>query len=120
MNNVFKSISTLLTEKLKKITTEQSITRTLCIQIYSEIFNTIVDVMKGSNIELTNEAMNLISQMFYLSIEINNNSDLLDENIFDAYADPKNIETKELALLATIFNGTPFAEQFIIEIKRRS
>jgi len=57
--------------------------------------------------------------MYYDSVTINGNQDL-DPHIFTQRAKLSNIETKELALLATMMNGTPFAAPFIGEIKRRS
>jgi hypothetical protein len=57
--------------------------------------------------------------MYYDAVTINGNQEL-DPNIFSQRASVKNVETKELAMLATIFSGTPFAVPFIHETKKRS
>ena len=53
------------------------------------------------------------------SISINDTQEL-DPNIFTQRAKLENIETKELALMAVMMSGTPFAIPFIHEVKRRS
>jgi hypothetical protein len=57
--------------------------------------------------------------MYYDSININETQEL-DPNIFTQRASLKNIETKEIALMAVMLNGTEFAVPFISEVKQRS
>jgi hypothetical protein len=118
MKNIHESVSKLLNIKLEKYKNEK-LNSSTCISVYQEIFETFVDIFQESKIEITNEAMNLICQMYYDAITINGNQEL-DPSIFSQRATTKNIETKELAMLATLFSNTPFATPVILEIKRRS
>lgn len=118
MKNIHESISKLLIKKLDKYKS-QNLNKETCVRIYQDMFDIVVDLFQESKIEVTNEAVNLICQMYYDSITINNNQEL-DPNIFSQRASVKNIETKELAMLASFFTKTPFAEPIIFEIKRRS
>lgn len=112
-----EAISKLLTEKLKQFH-QKTPNSTVSLQIYVEIFNSLVEVFQTSNIELTNEAMNYLAQQYYDSILINGTQEL-DPNIFDKRAKIENITTKELALLAVMLSGTDFTLPLIHEIKRR-
>jgi hypothetical protein len=118
MKNIHESISNLLTVKLNSYK-EKSLNKEICIKIYQDIFDCFVNLFQESNIKISNESMNLLSQMYYDAVKINSTQDL-DPGIFDKRASIKNIETKELALLATMLNGTVFSEPIIYEIKRRS
>jgi len=112
------SITKLLTERLGR-RKGQKLDKQACIEIYSDIFFTLSEVVKQSNSPLCNESVNLLSQMYYDSITINSNEEL-DPNIFTQRAKLENIETKELALMAVMMNGTPFAVPLIAEVKLRS
>lgn len=118
MKNIHESISQLLVRKLDKHKSEK-LDRTRCTQIYQDIFESFVDIFTESKIEISNESMNLLSQMYYDAVTVNGNQEL-DPNIFEKRASVKNIETKELAMLGTMLNGTPFSQPFIYEVKRRS
>lgn len=118
VSNLHDSFSKLLTERLSK-RKGQKLDRSTCIEIYSDIFFSLSEVIKQSSAPLCNESVNLLAQMYYDSITINNNEEL-DPNIFTQRAKLENIETKEIALLAMMMNGTPFAEPFIAEVKLRS
>lgn len=115
---IHDSLSKLLVERLKSYTGEP-LNKTTCTFIYQDMFNCIVDLFKESNIKISNEAMNLLAQMYYGAVTIKENYEL-DPTIFDRRASVKSIETKELALLATMLNNTPFASPFVAEIKHRS
>lgn len=116
-------ISKLLGEKLKKyadvVTTENGITPGVCIEIYTDIFGTFVEVLQEAKIRICNESMNYLAQCYYDGILISGMHEL-DPNIFDQRAKLENIETKELALLVMMLRGTDFAVPLIHEIKRRS
>ena len=118
MNNIHKSVSKLLSSKLTKHTSEK-LNSTTCIAIYQDIFETFVDVFQESQVKISNEGLNMVAQMYYDAVTINGNQEL-DPNIFTQRASVKNVETKELSLLATMFTGTPFCVPFIQEIKQRS
>jgi len=114
---IHDALSQLLLRKLEKHKSSK-FDRTTCISIYTDIFECLIEVFQNAKIEITNEAMNLLAQMYYDSIKINNTEEL-DPNIFDKKASLGEISTKELAMLATLFNGTPFAPIFVYEVKRR-
>lgn len=111
-------ISKLLVERLSKRKGEK-LDRSTCISIYNDIFFSLSEVIKQSSVPLSNESVNLLSQMYYDSVTINENQEL-DPNIFTQRAKLENIETKELALMAVMLNGTPFADPLISEVKKRS
>lgn len=118
MKNINESISKLLTSKLSKYKNEK-LNHETCLNIYQDMFEVISNIFQEANIKISNESMNMISQMYYDSITINGRQEL-DPNIFSQRASVKNIETKELAMLASFFSKTPFAAPFIFEIKKRS
>ncbi len=113
-----ESISKLLTERLAKRKGEK-LTSQICSEIYQDIFFSLSEIIKESSIPLSNESANFIAQMYYDAVTINGGQEL-DPNIFTQRASLKNIDTKELALMAMMFNKTPFAIPFISEVKRRS
>lgn len=115
---IHESLSKLLVSKLENHK-ESKLTSSTCISIYTDIFNCIVEVFQESEIPLSNEAANLVAQMYYDSVKINDREEL-DPNIFDKRAKLENVTTKELAMLGTMFSGTPFAPIFIYEVKKRS
>jgi hypothetical protein len=118
MKNIHESISKLIVKKLEKYKS-QNLNKETCVKIYQDMFEITLSLFQESKIKISNEAVNLICQMYYDSITINNNQEL-DPNIFSQRSSVKNIETKELAMLASFFTNTPFAEPIIFEIKRRS
>jgi hypothetical protein len=118
MKQIHDSLSKLLVSKLEGHK-ESKLSSSTCISIYTDIFNCIVEVFQQSEIAISNEGVNLVAQMYYDSIKINGTEEL-DPNIFDKKAKLENVTTKELAMLATLFNGTPFSPIFIHEVKRRS
>ena len=118
MKSIHEPVSKLLTTKLEKYK-NKNLNSAVCTEIYQDIFETFVDIFQESNTKISNEAMNILSQMYYDAVAINGSQEL-DPNIFSQRASVKNIETKELSLLATMFTSTPFAALFIQEIKTRS
>jgi hypothetical protein len=89
------------------------------MEIYGDIFFTLTEIVKQAGTPLDNESVNLLSQMYYDSVTVNGNEDL-DPTIFTQRAKIDNIPTKQLALMATMMNGTPFGDIFITSVKRRS
>lgn len=114
-----EAITRLLTERLKRFTNNQ-LDLVTCTEIFQVIFNSLIEVFEMSNIGISNEAMNFLAQSYYDSISVNGTAQELDPNIFSQRAKLENIETRELALLAVMLNGTDFAIPLIHEIKRRS
>lgn len=118
MKNIHESVSRILNDRLQR-RLSQSLSRETCTEIYQDIFFTLSELIKESNTPLGNEAVNMISQMYYDSVTVNGGQEL-DPTIFSQRAKLENIPTKELALMATMMNGTPFGDIFIGAVKRRS
>lgn len=119
---IHDSLSQLIVKKLEKYNGSRLNVDT-CTSIYRDLFDCLVEVFKESQVNLTNESVNLISQMYYDMITIKDsagNIQELDPAIFDKRAKLENIETKELAMLATMFNMTPIGSIFVHAAKRRS
>jgi hypothetical protein len=96
--------------------------RATCMEIYNDIFFSITEVLNESQAPLQNESANLLSQMYYDCVTLQTSAGPmgLDPTIFDKRASMDNIPTKELALLASMVSGSPFAIPIISEVKRRS
>ena len=117
MNNIFESVNNLLNQKLLKRLNEK-LNKSTCIEIYTDIFYTLSSLIEESKVPLSNEGVNLLSQIYYDSIKINN-SEELDPNIFSKRASFDEISTKELSLLTSLFNGTEFGSIFHHHLKKR-
>lgn len=116
-------ISTLLQEKLKPLLpqadgTKKDLNLLTCVEIYTTIFDTLVEVISESQVKIDNEAMNYLAQQYYDGVLINGTQEL-DPEIFTQRAQVENIPTQELALLAVMLKGTDFAVPLILEIKKR-
>jgi hypothetical protein len=119
LNSQFNNaVSTLIGNRLKKFT-DKTLDVPTCVEIYQTIFDTLVETFDQANAGITNEAMNWLSQAYYDCVLINDTQEL-DPNIFTQRAKIENIETKELALLAMMLNGTHMCVPLIHEIKKRS
>jgi hypothetical protein len=118
VNQIHDALSQLLSKKLERHL-QTSLDKAAFISIYTDVYETILEVFQNAKIDISNEGVNLIAQMYYDSVKINNSQEL-DPNIFSQRAKLENIETKELAMLATMFNGTPFGDIFVYAVKRRS
>lgn len=113
-----EAITQLLSGRLQK-RLQENLTRSTCLEIYQDIFFTLSEVVKESEMPLSNESVNMLAQMYYDSISINGGQEL-DPGIFTQHAKLENIPTKELVLLATMMNRSPFVEIFVGAVKRRS
>lgn len=111
-------ITKLLSEKLKQFN-DKKLDLVVSLEIFQMIFSSLIEVFETANVGLTNEAMNYLAQQYYDAVLVNGREEL-DPNIFTQRAKLENIETKELALLAVMLNGTDFALPIIAEIKKRS
>jgi len=113
-------VSKLLGEKLKFLKDEdRSLNLTSCVEAYMKIFETLADLFKTSNVQLSNESVNYMAQQYYDAVLVNNTQEL-DPNIFTQRAKLENIETRELALIAVMWSGTEFAIPVIQAVKQRS
>jgi hypothetical protein len=118
MISAHETITKLLSERLQR-RIDEKLDNKKCLEIYQDIFFSLSEVVKQAGTPLGNESVNLLSQMYYDSITINGGQEL-DPNIFTQRAKIENIPTKELALMATMMNGTPFADPMIYAIRKRS
>lgn len=120
MKSVNEPLTKLLNSRLQKYTkNSSSLTKETCLSIYQDIFDCIVEVVQSANVKLNNESVNYLAQQYYDAIKINS-SEELDPSIFTQRAKLEEIETKELALLAVMMNGSPFCAPLLREVKRRS
>lgn len=113
-----ETLSKLLTDRLQR-RVDQKFDKAACMEIYGDIFYTLSEIIKESQTPLSNEAVNMLSQMYYDAVTVNGNQEL-DPTIFTKRAKTEEIPTHELALMATMMNGTPFGDFFIEAVKRRS
>lgn len=119
LNSKFNdAVSELIGNKLKKFT-DKPLDKPTCIEIYQSIFDTLVDTFEQANAGVSNEAMNWLAQTYYDCVLINETQEL-DPNIFTERAKLDKIDTKELALLAMMLNGTHMVIPLVHEIKKRS
>lgn len=117
--DVHSSISKVLGAKLEPlITAGKELNLVTCVEIYTTIFDTLVEVVSASELAVSNEGMNYLAQQYYDGVLINGTQEL-DPEIFTQRAKLEDIDTKELALLAVIFNGTDFGVPIIHEIRKR-
>ena len=115
-----KTIATLLEGKLKSLTgDDKPLNLVACVEIYTTIFDTLVETLVECNIHITNEAMNYLAQQYYDSVLVNGTQEL-DPDIFNQRARLEEIDTKELAIIAVVLSGSDFAMPVIQEIKKRS
>jgi hypothetical protein len=114
---VFDAISKMIEQKLF-VYKNESINPLICLKIYQEIFSTFTEVLNNSKIQISNEALNYVAQLFYDMVKINNNKEL-DPNIFTQRASLDNVETKDLKIIITILKGSPVALIPFEELKKR-
>jgi len=112
-------ISKLLVHKLQSELLSKDLDLVTCIKVYTIIFDTLVEVLTRSNVHISNESMNYLAQQYYDATLVNGHQEL-NPHIFTQRASLASIETKEIALLATMLRGTDFTKPLIDEIKRRS
>lgn len=113
-----ETITRILGDRLG-VFSERKLDLVTCVEIYQVVFNTLADSLSQVNAPLDNECVNYLAQQYYDGILINGREEL-DENIFTQRAKLENIDTKQLALMAVMLNGTDFALPIIQEVKRRS
>lgn len=118
--NFYDAVTKLLVQNMEKFK-GKPLSRGTCLEIYTTIFQTLQEVMEssGANENLSNEGLNWLAQAFYDSVAVNGTEET-DPNIFTQRASLDNVPTKELAFLAVMLKGTPFAGPVVATIKRRS
>ena len=103
-NAIFK----LITSRFKMKILNSPLNKPKCIEIYTTIFDTLIEVFNEGNVVFSNEAMNFIAQGIYDSINVNGGQQL-DPTIFDKRAQVENIDKKNLAMICMMFKETDFA-----------
>lgn len=115
-----KAVSALLTERMRPLATGQhALNTSACIEIYTLIFDSLVELIAEAKTPLTNEAVNYLAQQYYDAVQVNGKQEL-DPNIFTQRAKIDNISSKELVLLSMMLSGTDFVLPVVAEIKKRS
>jgi len=118
MKNITESVERLLSAKLQK-RLKDKLDKQACIEIYTDIFYTLSNLFEQSSIGLSNESINLLSQIYYDMIKINNTEEL-DPNIFSKKASFDEITSKELSLISSLFSGSDIGALFLLHLKRRT
>lgn len=113
------SFSKLLEQNLKKFCDSRSLDKETCIKIYQTIYETVIQILEGSEVVVSNEAVNYVAQCYYDGVLINNNQEL-DPNIFDRRAKLENIANKDLVVLIALLTGTEFVIPVKDTLKKRS
>jgi hypothetical protein len=115
-----ETISGLLSAKLQPLIAEgRALNLVACVEIYTTIFDALAEVVTAAALDMSNECVNYLAQQYYDGIVVNGNQEL-DPDIFTQRATLEGIQTKELALLAVMLQGTDFALPIVEQIKQRS
>lgn len=121
--NALEAIIKVIDMKLKQLLDKMSnkkFDKAACIEAYTTIFNTVTEILSESTpTKLSNEAMNYVAQQLYDCVTVGDNGDL-DPTIFTQRSTLENIPTKELLVIAAVFNGNPLVIPIVKEIKKRS
>ena len=107
------SFSRLLEQNLKKFCDGRDLDKETCIKIYQVIYETVIEVLEGSSVLISNEAVNYVAQSYYDGVVINQHQEL-DPNVFDKRAKLDNVNTKDLVVLAVLLSGT----EFVLDVKK--
>jgi len=113
-----ESILKLLGSRVKNITVNQDLSKAKCIEIYTLIFDTLVEVFNEARVQFSNDAMNYMAQGIYDSVEVNGGM-TLDPNIFDKRSKAEDIDSKNLAMICMMFKETDFALEAYYNMNKR-
>ena len=108
----------MLNERLS-IFKGKTLNRATLMELYATIFNVTADVFIQSNVNLSNEAMNLVAQLYYEDININRKQGV-DEQIYTQKAKMENIPNHELIIMTKLWKDHPYGQLFVETLKRRS
>lgn len=120
-NGTTSSFSTLMDEMIQnrlQLFVDRKVDRQTMMEIYATIFNTVSDVFASSNVNLSNEAVNLAAQVYYDDLDINGRNEV-DSEIFTRRAKPENVPNHELVVLTMLWKDHPNGQVFLRELKRR-
>jgi hypothetical protein len=121
---ITSAINKMLAAKLAKFA-HRPVDRMTCMQIYSEIFSGIKEIVETipSLGKITNDGLNFVSQCYYEMVTITSSAGTfieLDPNIFDKYVNPNDLPNVELVLCASLLYKTPFYVEVAKILKSRS
>jgi hypothetical protein len=89
-----------------------------CSLIYQDIYQQLLEVLKGSSLNVHQDTVNWLSQQYYDGIKINGNSSL-NPNIFTKRPNLTDLPTKDLVVLLAMTQKTGFARDVAEELKKR-
>lgn len=89
-----------------------------CSLIYQDIYSQLLEVLKGSSLNISQDAVNWLAQAYYDGIKINGGA-TLDPNIFTKRPKMSDIPTKDLVVLLAMTQKTGFAEDVVSELRKR-
>jgi len=89
-----------------------------CSLIYQDIYQQLLEVLKGSSLNVHQDTVNWLSQQYYDGIKINGNSSL-NPNIFRKRPNLTDLPTKDLVVLLAMTQKTGFARDVAEELKKR-
>jgi hypothetical protein len=118
-SKLHEAISGLIVDRLRLGFKDKSLNHTTCVEIYQMVFDTVVEVIQGAQLKLTNEFVNYVAQQYYDSVTINGGQEL-DPSIFSQRAKLEEIDTTELRFLGVFFRGTDHIVPIIHELRKRS
>lgn len=108
----------MLNEQLK-IFKGKTLNRGTLLELYTTIFNLCSDIFIQSKVELSNEAVNMVAQLYYEDININHRQGV-DEQIYTQRAKLENIPNHELVLMTKLWKDHPYGQIFVQALKKRS
>lgn len=108
----------MLNERLTIFKGKQ-LNRATLMELYATIFNLTSDIFIQSRVELSNEAVNMIAQLYYEDININHKQGV-DEQIYTQRAKFENIPNHELVIMTKLWKDHPYGQLFVDQLKRRS
>ena len=117
-----KSFSKMMEEMLNERLTifkGKTLNRATLMELYATIFNLCSDIFIQSRVELSNEAVNMVAQLYYEDININHRQGV-DEQIYTKQAKLENIPNHELVLMTKLWKDHPYGQLFVETLRKRS
>lgn len=111
-------MSEMLTERLT-VFKGKTANRQTMMELYTTIFNLTADIFIQSKVELSNEAVNLIAQLYYEDCSINNRNEI-DDTVYTKKAKLENIPNHELVIMTKLWKDHPYGQLFVETLKKRS
>jgi hypothetical protein len=113
-----KMMEMMLNERLT-VFKGKTLNRGTLMELYTTIFNLVSDIFVQSKVQLSNEAVNLVAQLYYEDININHRQGV-DEQIYTQRAKFENIPNHELVIMTKLWKDHPYGQLFVQVLKKRS